>query len=220
MLCLRERSVMISPAGISGEASSGEKKFCVQTEFAQRPKPRITTSISLNGEVVQKVENVWDNLPKSEEDRDEIERFLRKQHRDVIKDIEHKGKRPVSSDEKTEKIATTGEKENEEVISKVRKVISASEGVTGCVLFSKEDQIIGPDAQDKKDQAMMDLSLCTKDLVSFLSSVSKVGNLSGGLLESEQMKMVFIPIKDDFLSVRVNPDTDVKQLVHKVKSAV
>jgi len=211
---------MISPAGISGEASSGEKKFCVQTEFAQRPKPRITTSISLNGEVVQKVENVWDNLPKSEEDRDEIERFLRKQHRDVIKDIEHKGKRPVSSDEKTEKIATTGEKENEEVISKVRKVISASEGVTGCVLFSKEDQIIGPDAQDKKDQAMMDLSLCTKDLVSFLSSVSKVGNLSGGLLESEQMKMVFIPIKDDFLSVRVNPDTDVKQLVHKVKSAV
>jgi hypothetical protein len=211
---------MMNPAGISGEATSGEKKFCVQTEFAPRPKPRITTSISLNGEVVQKVENVWDKLPKSEEDRDEIEKFLRKQHREVIKDIEDKGKRPVLSDEKTEKIATSGEKENQEVISKVRKVISGNEGVTGCVLFSKEDQIIGQDAQDTKDQAMVDLSLCTIDLVSFLSSVSKVGTLSGGLLENDQMKMVFIPIKDDLLSLRVDPDTDVKQLVQKVKSAV
>ena len=209
---------MMNPAGISGEASSGEKRFCVQTEFAPRPKPRITTSISLNGEVVDKVENVWDKLPQSEEDKDEIERSLREQHREVIKHIKEKGS--VSSIQGAEKTLTREEKQTEEMISKIKEVVSKSEGITGCVLFSKEDQIIGQDAQDTKDQAMVDLSLCTKDLVSFLSSVSKVGNLSGGLLENEQMKMVFIPIRDNFLSVRVNPDTDVKQLVQKVKSAV
>jgi hypothetical protein len=57
-------------------------------------------------------------------------------------------------------------------------------------------------------------------LVSLLSSVSKVGNLSGGLLEDKEMKTVFIPIEDDWLSVRVNPDVDVKQLVKKIKSAL
>ena len=84
---------MINPAGISGEASWGEERFCVQTEFASRPKPRITTSISLHGEVVQKVEYLWEKQPQSGEDRDQIERVLRKQHRQVINDIEERGDR-------------------------------------------------------------------------------------------------------------------------------
>ena len=88
---------MISPAGISSEASSGEKRFCVQTEFAARPKPRITTCVSLNGEVVQKVERFWEKLPQSEEDKDEIERFLRKQHQGVIKNIKEKEEKFGSS---------------------------------------------------------------------------------------------------------------------------
>jgi len=88
---------MINPAGMSSEASSGEMKFCVQTEFALRPKPRITTSVSLNGEVVQKVEKFWEKLPQSEEDKDEIERFLRKQHQEVIKNIKEKEEKFVSS---------------------------------------------------------------------------------------------------------------------------
>lgn len=82
---------MLNPAGISGEANSGEKKFLVQTEFASRPKPRVTTSVSLNGEVVKKIEKPWEKLPQSEEDKHEIERFLRKQHREVIRDINEKG---------------------------------------------------------------------------------------------------------------------------------
>ena len=93
---------MINPAGISSEASSGEKKFCVQTEFAPRPKPRITTSVSLNGEVVQKVEKFWEKLPRSEEDKDEIERFLRKQHQEVIENIKEKKGIALSKDEEKE----------------------------------------------------------------------------------------------------------------------
>jgi ABC-type phosphate/phosphonate transport system substrate-binding protein len=88
---------MINPAGISSEANFREMKFCVQTEFAPRPKPRITTSVSLNGEMVQKVEKFWEKLPQSEEDKDEIERFLRKQHQEVIKNIKEKEEKFVSS---------------------------------------------------------------------------------------------------------------------------
>lgn len=95
---------MINPAGISSEAGSGEKKYCVQTEFAPRPKPRITTSVSLNGEVVQKVENLWEKLPQSEEDKDEIERFLKKQHQEVIKDIKERGERFVLSKDEAKKM--------------------------------------------------------------------------------------------------------------------
>jgi hypothetical protein len=112
---------MINPAGISGEASSGEKRFLVQTEFAPRPKPRITTSISLNGEVVQKVENLWEKLPQSEEDRYEIERFLKKQHFEVIKNIEEKKEGFLLSKEK--KTALASEKPPEQTTFIVDKKV-------------------------------------------------------------------------------------------------
>jgi hypothetical protein len=66
------------------------------------------------------------------------------------------------------------------------------------VLFSEDDRIIGQDVLDSRDQTIIDLSRSTDDLASSLSSVSKVGNLVGGLLRSEQMRMVFIPIENNF----------------------
>lgn len=200
---------MIYPAGISGEASTGDKIFHVQTEFAPRPKPRITTSISVNGEVVQKVENIWERLPQSEEDKDEIERFLKKQHQEVIKDIKEKGERFTLSKE---------EKQRQQAISKIKEVISGIQGVSGWVLFSDEDQIISPDVSDADSQRMVDLARNNRELASFLSSVSKVGNLVGGLLESKDRRMVFLPIKEDFFAAKINPEVDVKQLVQKIRS--
>ncbi|MFQ6032433.1 MAG: hypothetical protein ACE5K2_05875 [Candidatus Zixiibacteriota bacterium] len=211
---------MINPAGISSEASYGEKRFCVQTEFAPRPKPRITTSVSLNGEVVQKVENLWEKLPQSEEDKDEIERFLRKQHQKVIKEIKEKGKRFVLSKDEAKKIATGEEEQWERVILRVKELISATQGVTGYMLFSKDEQIIPQDILNSKDKICVDLAQCRKDLASFLSSVSKVGNFIGGLLEGKKMRMVFIPIKNNFFAGRVNPDVDLKDLVQKIRSVV
>lgn len=211
---------MINPAGMSSEASSGEKRFCVQTEFAIRPKPRITTCVSLNGEVVRKVENIWEKLPQSEEDKDKIERFLRKQHQEIIKDIKEKGEKLVLSIDETKKIATYEEKQWEPTVLKIKEVISRMQGVTGSILLSKDDQIIGQDILNSKDQTMVDLTRCSIDLVSFLSSGLKVGNLVGGLLESNKMRLAFIPLKNNFLVIMVNPEVDIKDLVQKIKSVV
>jgi len=209
---------MINPAGISSEASSGEKKFCVQTEFAPRPNPRITTSISLNGEVVQKVENLWEKLPQSQEDKDEIERFLRKQHRQVMKNIKEDGEKFALP--KDTKIAACEERQGKPIILKVKEVIRGTQGVTGWVLFAKDDQIIDQDLLDSKDQTVVDLTRCTKDLAAFLSLVSKVGDPVGGFLESKEGRMIFIPIVDNFLAVGVNPEVNVKDLVQKIRSVL
>ena len=60
------------PGGLSSEAKLKDAKFCVQTEFAQRPRPRVTTTISRNGVVMKKVENAWEWLPQTEEEKDSI----------------------------------------------------------------------------------------------------------------------------------------------------
>jgi hypothetical protein len=123
------------------------------------------------------------------------------------------------SERDTAKTASSQEIQNEELILKIRQAISGNEGITGCVLLSSEDRIIGQDVFGTKDQALVDLSQATKDLVSFLSSVSEVGNPAGGLFEYEQMRTVFIPIENNFLALRVNPDVDVKRLVQSIKKA-
>lgn len=78
------------PAGLLSETRFGDTKFFVQTEFATRPQPRVTTTISIDGAVVEKVENVWDKLPQTEEEKESIETYLREQHQRVLKTIREK----------------------------------------------------------------------------------------------------------------------------------
>jgi predicted regulator of Ras-like GTPase activity (Roadblock/LC7/MglB family) len=211
---------MFNPAGVSGEANSGEKKYCVQTEFAPRPKPRITTSVSLNGEVVLKVENVWEKLPQSEEDKDEIEKFLKKQHQEVIKDITEKRDDSVLTKNEAKKNSICQEERGDEAILKIKEAISEIQGVIGWTLFTSDGQVIGHDVLNSEDQNMAGLAQHSIDLASLLSSVSKVGSLVGGVLESEEMRLVFIPTGENLFAVRVNPEVNIKELVQKIRSMV
>ena len=121
---------------------------------------------------------------------------------------------------KDTKIAACEERQGRPVILKVKEVIRGIQGVTGWVLFAKDDQIIDQDLLDSKDQTVPDLTRCTRDLAAFLSFVSKVGHPVGGLLESEEARMIFIPIVDNFLAVRVNPEVNVKDLVQNIRSVL
>ena len=78
------------PAGLSSEASLGDTRLVVQTEFAIRPQPRVTTTIFLEGQVVKKVEKIWEGSAQTEEEKGEIEKFLKRQHQQVLEKIKDK----------------------------------------------------------------------------------------------------------------------------------
>ena len=81
---------MLIPAGLSSEASLEDTRLVVQTEFALRPRPRVTTTIFFEGQVVKKVEKIWKGSPQTEEEKGEIEKFLKSQHYLVMKKIKEK----------------------------------------------------------------------------------------------------------------------------------
>ena len=52
----------------------------IQTEFAVYPRPRVTTSVVLAGQVIHKEEKLWEAETESPEGQKELESCLQRQH--------------------------------------------------------------------------------------------------------------------------------------------
>ena len=202
---------MIIPCGLSSEATVKEDKYCVQTEFAQRPRPRVTTTISLNGEVVDKVENGWESSPSTEEDKQDVERFLKKQHQKVLEKIRAKDE-DFTSPEGNEGEIHPGE---EDAVVKVDRQLSKTSGVLGWTFILQDGQILSHRISEPQDK---DLLRQVKDLSCLLPSVSHLGSFTGGILESPERLSLFVPVQAHFLGVKLEPQTDPRHLVKRIKA--
>lgn len=71
------------PTGRTSLVKRGELKLQLQTEYASRPAPRITTTISRDGRVLHKIERELLKTIESIEEQQHIERVIRRQHDDI-----------------------------------------------------------------------------------------------------------------------------------------
>lgn len=74
--------------GKLGSFEKDGKVFQVQTEFARRPRPRVTSSVVLDGRTVQKTDREWSGDLETEEGRDELDAFIASQHRQTLEQVE------------------------------------------------------------------------------------------------------------------------------------
>ena len=72
------------PPGRLSAYQHGGKTFQVQTEYAPRPHPRVTTSVVLDGRMVHKVDRAWEAEVESEQTRKDLESCLAEQHRQAL----------------------------------------------------------------------------------------------------------------------------------------
>jgi len=207
---------MIIPGGLSSEASFKDAKFCVQTEFAQRPKPRVTTTISLNGQVVEKVENIWERLPQTEEDREEAEKFLKKQHQQVLGKIKEGREKLASPEWERQEMSTTVKDEFQKVKDELAKI----EGVFGWIFVSQDGQMLTHQISEPEKKDAKDLVRRIKDIAFSLPSVARLENFVGGVLDSRRSSVIFLPLRTHFLAVKLDPKVDFKNLVKRIKSVI
>ena len=71
------------PAGRTSVVNKGDQHLQVQTEYARRPAPRITTTISIKGQVINKVERALDREIESVEEQSRVEIIMKRQHAEV-----------------------------------------------------------------------------------------------------------------------------------------
>jgi hypothetical protein len=84
------------PAGRTTRISKSGKDFTLQTEYAARPNPRLTTSVFTQGQVIYKIENELAAAVESHEQKEKVERLLQRQHAQAL-EIARKDNFPPSN---------------------------------------------------------------------------------------------------------------------------
>ncbi len=205
---------MIIPAGLLSETRFGDTKFFVQTEFAPRPQPRVTTTISIDGAVVEKVENIWEKLPRTEEDREAIERFLKIQHQQVLKTIKEKKGNLISFEPgRVEEYAY-----EDDIILRIREELSRTKGVLGWVFISEGARMTMHLVSEPEDKEAEDLVEQINNFSLFLPSIAQLGNFKGGVLTSSKRQMIFVSLKKLLMGIILDSQVDCEKLVKKIKS--
>ena len=72
------------PTGRTSLVKRGDVSLQVQTEYAHRPLPRITTTVQKSGQVLQKIERSLDNPIANIEEKNRMEETIRKQHTEIL----------------------------------------------------------------------------------------------------------------------------------------
>ncbi len=88
---------MYLPTGKLGKVVWEEKEFQIQTEFSNHPRPHLTTTVFLGGEVVHKVDNLWLGGVETDEDQRALDRQLVLQHRETSEYLDAKVRKKVES---------------------------------------------------------------------------------------------------------------------------
>ncbi len=73
------------PAGRTARLKRGDSEVQLQTEYAPRPTPRITSSILLSGELLHKIETPLDSAIETQEQLERVERLMLRQHSEALK---------------------------------------------------------------------------------------------------------------------------------------
>ena len=76
------------PTGRTSLIKRGKLALQVQTEYAHRPYPRITTTVQKSGQVIQKIERNLDRPIATIEEKEMLEDRIRKQHAEILGIIE------------------------------------------------------------------------------------------------------------------------------------
>ena len=82
------------PTGRTSLVTHGSTQLQIQTEYAYRPSPRVTTTVQRAGQMVQKIERSLDKPITTLEEKDQMEVTIRKQHAEVI-DIIQRGSQRI-----------------------------------------------------------------------------------------------------------------------------
>lgn len=104
------------PAGKTSLVQRGNFSLQVQTEYAYRPIPRITTTVLHNGQVLHKFEQKLGQAVKNIEEQNQIEDVIKKQHIDIlslIRTVSKSKHQPETTAEQSEIFPATPEQKEE-----------------------------------------------------------------------------------------------------------
>jgi hypothetical protein len=179
------------PTGRTSLVKRGDTPLQVQTEYAHRPVPRITTTVQKSGQVLQKIERNLEKPIESIEEKNRMETTIRKQHAEVIAIIENSGPHaippplPVTSEPKPYP-------ELEDVLSTVERLRQIP-GHHRIFRLDNEGNFLNADVSKEFKKLFKPIFKNLHELIEIFGAVPGVGLMrETGVCEVEQDKLYLL----------------------------
>jgi hypothetical protein len=188
----------------------GELQLQVQTEYAQRPAPRITTTILNAGQVVNKIERALEHEISSLDEQARVEVVLKRQHLEVIGILQEQ-----------EIAGQGGGHEIEGAAGESAERLLTIPGVQKVYALDTEGNFFSDSGSREFEQAFAPIFRSVRDLMNVFSSLPGAeGERETGVYEVERDRLYFASVGDEcyFIIVRrVNVTTNYE---HEIKAAL
>ena len=198
------------PAGRTSMVKKGELQLQVQTEYAQRPAPRITTTILNAGQVVNKIERALEHEISSLDEQARVEVVLKRQHLEVIGILQEQ-----------EIAGQGGGHEIEGAAGESAERLLTIPGVQKVYALDTEGNFFSDSGSREFEQAFAPIFRSVRDLMNVFSSLPGAeGERETGVYEVERDRLYFASVGDEcyFIIVRrVNVTTNYE---HEIKAAL
>ena len=201
-------SLQFIPAGRTSSVKRGNTLLQVQTEYAHRPNPRITTTILDNGRVLHKVERGLEKAIISLEEQRKVESALIRQHAEVLAIIQNDT--PISSASKeAEQVAV--EAEPPPVLDRIKAI----PGVQSVIQMENDGTFTSPELTIEFQKQFGFIFKNLRELMALFERVPGVGvTRRQGVYEIERDRLYFMSSGSECFFVvvrRVNVTTQYEQ---------
>jgi hypothetical protein len=226
------------PVGRTSMTKQGDTPLQVQTEYASRPAPRITTTISHQGRVIHKIERNLHKTIESPEEQGRVERTLRSQHSEIIGIIQ-KRRFPGSSpaNQRPETTIETGNEIPVDPSASVSNAVAAADydlssasayeklqaipGVKRIYRLDNEGNFVGQDEPTRFKQAFAALFRNLQELMEVFALTPGVGiTREKGVYEVEADHIYFASAGYECFFVVVTRIDDSTDYEKSIKSAI
>ncbi|UCG62896.1 MAG: hypothetical protein JSV52_06325 [Candidatus Zixiibacteriota bacterium] len=201
------------PNGRTSRIKKGETSLQVQTEYAYRPYPRLTTTVLNDGQVLHKIEKKLDRPIESVEEQSEIERMIKRQHSDVVSIIEENAAgKPTTL--QALKSSSSG-------YLTLTDRLKAIPGVQRTYDLDNEGNFLEQSEADQFKKAYAALFKGIRDLIEIFAAIPGISmTREKGVLEIERDRLYLVSCGDEICVVTIRPTADNIAYEAAIKKAV
>jgi hypothetical protein len=189
---------MRTPAGRTSSVRALNKVFILQTEFLIKPRPRIVTSVALDGQIIHKVERTYDSALETDEDLKVAEAAVVAQHQNLAKKMQTNGADFIKQ---TRSIK----------ISAVDR-LALIPGIS--VVSDIQEKLASPNPHGIYVQAKY-----VSEIADAITNSTKMGPIKLGAILSEQGKFIISRAEGKDFLLSLKPDADIGEVLNEALKA-
>jgi len=207
------------PTGRTSLVKRGSEALQVQTEYAYRPYPRLTTTISNKGQVLHKIEKKLKHPISSPEEQERIENIMKKQHFEIMGIIKNNTNFASANSSASKPALQHTQKENPATNFSLTDRIKSIPGIQKIYSLDNEGNFTGENATQFK-KAFSVISKNIRELIDIFRMIPGITLArEKGVYEVERDRLYLVSAGDEIYFVtisRADYQTVYEQAIKKV----